>query len=239
LKIINNTLKHFFNSAKLIEKIKIANHTFHLKLKLNSDSFANYVHGQHLSILVGLDDTSLFENPTRCYSVWYYDSTKQEVDIAACVKSTGIGAKWINQLVVGDTIYFKTPEGKLLYVPNFETYFFFGDSSALGHLYNIRRQLTKYQKAEGLFYSYEKEELFPDIDATLSFKFVSSNEALYDKIRKLLNSQNFDHQKTIVYIAGETAFCKTISQFCRYDLKLDAKQIKTKPFWHPNKKGLE
>jgi NADPH-dependent ferric siderophore reductase len=239
MKLVNSTLKRFFNTAQLIEKTKIANHTFHLKVRLNSNSFKNYIQGQHLSMLVGLDNTSLFENPTRCYSVWNYDSEKQEVDIAACINSNGIGTIWLKQLQVGDIVYFSGPEGKFTYLPNFENYFFFGDSSALGHLYNIRRQLNEHQKAEGLFYSAEVENLFSDLNNNFPFEFESAKYPPCDKIKTLLSNQTIDLQKTIVYIAGETEFCTALNKFCRQLLKLESKQIRTKPFWHPNKKGLE
>jgi NADPH-dependent ferric siderophore reductase len=239
MKLVNSTLKRFFNSAQLLEKKIIANHTFHLRIKLNSDSFNNYIPGQHLSMLVGLDDTSLFENPTRCYSVWNYDSENQEVDIAACINSNGIGTIWLKQLREGDTIYFSGPEGKFTFSPNFENYFFFGDSSALGHLYNIRRQLSQQQNSVGLFYSIERENLFSDLNNNLPFEFESSKQPPYDRIKTLLSNQIYDTQKTIVYIAGETEFCVTINKFCRQSLKLEPKQVRTKPFWHPSKKGLE
>jgi NADPH-dependent ferric siderophore reductase len=239
MKLVNNTLKRFFNSAQIIEKTIIANHTFHLRVKLNSNSFKNYIQGQHLSMLVGLDDTSLFENPTRCYSVWNYNDEKQEVDIAACINANGIGTIWLKQLQVGDTVYFSGPEGRFTYSAEFENYFFFGDSSALGHLYNIRRQLSQQQNSLGLFYSTALENLFSDLNNSLPFELETAKQPPYERIKTLLTNQNFDAQKTIVYIAGETEFCITINKFCRQTLKLESKQIMTKPFWHPNKKGLE
>lgn len=125
---------------------------------------------------MGLDNTSLIENPTHCYSVWNYDKVKQEIDIAACTHSTGIGAIWINQLQVGDKVYFTRPQGKFILTNNFENYFFCGDNSALGHLYSIRRQLTSEQNAKGIFYSSDINHLFPDLDICFPFDLISSNE---------------------------------------------------------------
>ncbi|MCG1036691.1 SIP domain-containing protein [Polaribacter sargassicola] len=45
--------------------------------------------------------------------------------------------------------------------------------------------------------------------------------------------------KKMVYIAGDSRVCIALNQYFRKELKWDVKQIKTKPFWNPSKKGLE
>jgi NADPH-dependent ferric siderophore reductase len=47
------------------------------------------------------------------------------------------------------------------------------------------------------------------------------------------------HREIIIYIAGETLFCKKINAYFRKTKQVETKRIYTKPFWHPDKKGLE
>jgi ferredoxin-NADP reductase len=208
MKIVNKTLAQFFNSAILIDKNKIADRTYHLKLQLKSGGFKNYVPGQHLSMLVGLDDTSLFENPTRCYSVWNYDKDKQQVDVAACTFSRGIGTRWLHQLNIADRVHFSGPEGKFTFAPHFTNYVFLGDVSALGHLYHIRRQLSSSQKSFGLLCSTGSSYIFSDIDDSSPFEHIHAEKAPVDETEIFLASlQHLKRQDTVVYLAGETAFC--------------------------------
>nr|WP_197482116.1 SIP domain-containing protein [Polaribacter atrinae] len=43
----------------------------------------------------------------------------------------------------------------------------------------------------------------------------------------------------MVYIAGDSRVCIALNQYFRKELNWNTKQIKTKPFWNPDKKGLE
>ncbi len=43
----------------------------------------------------------------------------------------------------------------------------------------------------------------------------------------------------MVYIAGDSRVCVALNHYFRKELHWDSKQIKTKPFWNPEKTGLE
>jgi NADPH-dependent ferric siderophore reductase len=45
--------------------------------------------------------------------------------------------------------------------------------------------------------------------------------------------------KQMVYIAGDSRVCVALNYYFKNYLNWNTKQIKTKPFWNPEKKGLE
>ena len=222
----------------LIHKEKIANYTFHLRLKLSSP-ISNYVAGQQLRIFVGLDNVLAFNDIIRTYSVWHYNANTLEVDIAVCTFSNGQGAKWAIEINVGDTVYFSGPKGKFIFDNSAETYFLLGDISALGPLYEIARQINYNKKINSFIYSKDKSDFFKDKFSHTNFNFFTFNTNAVEEIILLIDNIEVDIKKTIIYIAGEANFCKEINAYFRKSKMIETKRIFTKPFWHPNKKGLE
>jgi NADPH-dependent ferric siderophore reductase len=45
--------------------------------------------------------------------------------------------------------------------------------------------------------------------------------------------------RRMVYIGGDSRICVSLTHYFRKELQWEARQIKTKPFWNPDKKGLE
>ena len=112
MSIIQTIISKAFHTATLIHKEQITPSTYHIRIKLKDNSFKNYIPGQQLRVLVGLDNIASLSNLVRTYSVWYYDELKNEADLAICTFFNGQGAKWVQSIAPGDTIYFRDPEGK-------------------------------------------------------------------------------------------------------------------------------
>lgn len=238
MNIIQTIINKAFHTATLIHKEQITPSTYHIRIKLKGNSFKNYIPGQQLRVLVGLDNIASLSNLVRTYSVWYYDELKNEADLAVCTFSNGQGAKWVQSIAPGDTIYFRGPEGKFTIDTDAENHLFLGDVSSLAHLYELNRHTGHGSKASGIVYSSSKLHHFDDIFPKRNFGFLqSAGDILEDIISEI--SWNGISKNTTVYIAGETAFCVGLHKYFKNELGFSPKQIKTKPFWHPEKKGLE
>jgi NADPH-dependent ferric siderophore reductase len=238
MKILNSIMSKAFRNALLIHKEKIAKNTFHLKLKL-TNSFENYSAGQQLRIFVGLENVLAINDLIRTYSVWHYDANKLEVDIAVCTFSNGQGAKWASEINVGDTIYFSGPKGKFVFNPEGKQYVFIGDISALAPFYEIAKQINPNKQIWSYIYSRNQDDFFKDKFSELDFNFNSQNDNSAKPVIANLDILELDKQSTIIYIAGEVNFCKVLFAYFRNEKKIFIKNLYTKPFWHPNKKGLE
>ncbi|MEQ8807788.1 MAG: SIP domain-containing protein, partial [Imperialibacter sp.] len=59
---------------------------------------------------------------------------------------------------------------------------------------------------------------------------------IVEEVKKLVPEMK---GRTMVYLAGDSRVCVALNQYFRKELHWSAKQVKTKPFWNPTKKGLE
>lgn len=239
MSIIQSIIHKMSHTAVVMHKEQITASTYHVRIKLNGDSFKNYIPGQHLRVIVGLNDSASLSNMVRTYSVWYYDELKNEADLAVCTFSNGQGAKWVQNLERGDTIYFRGPEGKFTINTEADNHLFFGDVSSLAHLYELSRHSGAGKKAAGIVYSSAKDHYFDDIYPKRNFGFLQVEENLMDEMITEIMWNSVPKGNTAIYIAGETAFCIALHNYFKTEHNISSRFIKTKPFWHPNKKGLE
>ena len=155
-------------------------------------------------------------------------------------QSNGSGAKWVEQRQIGDNVYFSWKKGNFILDESADSYLMIGDLSALSHLYIICRNLSKNKQVESIIYSQHIKELFTDIDGTNPFNFFELPQnpinEIISKVKEIVPKMN---GKKIVYIGGDSRICVALNKYFKQELNWNPKQIKTKPFWNPDKKGLE
>ena len=239
MSIIQSIIQKISHTAVVIHKEQITNSTYHVRIKLNGDSFKNYIPGQHLRVIVGYEEAASLSNMVRTYSVWHYDELKNEADLAVCTFSNGQGAKWAHNLERGDTIYFRGPEGKFTINPDADNHLFLGDISSLAHLYELNRNTGISANASGIVYSSKKTHYFDDLSPRRNFGFLEAPENPVQDIITEVMWNTLPKGNTAIYIAGETAFCIALHKYFKNEHNISSRFIKTKPFWHPGKKGLE
>ncbi len=239
--IIDNLLKRYAGQAIIEHKTKLSEAAYHIRIQDDNIKKADFVPGYflRLGVGIGISETSL-KDKVRSYSVWDIDKSKGTLDLAIATHSNGIGANWINKCETGNEVAFVWKKGNFVLDNNADSYLMIGDLSALSHLYIINRNLPKDKKVESILYSEKLNELFTDIDGTTPFHFYEMPQNPYDEIVRKINEIVPDMTgRKIVYIAGDSRICVALNLFFRRELNWDTKQIKTKPFWNPEKKGLE
>ncbi|WP_020533188.1 FAD-binding oxidoreductase [Flexithrix dorotheae] len=242
MRIIENLLKSVVLEEGIItEKIKLSEAAFKIRLENKNISKTNFVPGSFLRMGIGIGNDELsMKDKIRSYSVWDINKDEGYLDVAIATHSNGIGSQWVKDCQVGDSVHFKWKKGKFLADDSADSYLLIGDLSALSHLYMIHRNIGYGKQVESILYSQGKNELFADVDGTLPFNFyeLSPNpvKALTDKVKEIVPAFK---GKKIAYIAGDSRICVALNQFFRKELQWETRQIKTKPFWNPEKKGLE
>lgn len=242
MSIIDNILKKVvLQKATVTNKTKLSDAAYSIRLKSENISEAEFVPGYFVRLAVGIDkDEVSLKDKIRSYSVWSINKTEASVDLAIATHGKGIGTRWVKDCKVGDEIYFKWKKGNFLIDDSADSYLMIGDLSSLSHLYIINRHLSSAKKVEGIIYSSDKTELFPDSDGSSPFEFFELPE---NPIEELITQVNkiapMMSGKPTVYIAGDSRVCIALNHYFRKELKWETKQIKTKPFWNPEKKGLE
>ena len=192
-------------------------------------------------LAIGINEEKLsLKDKVRSYSIWNIDKNTGCIDLAIATHSTGIGAEWAKHCKEGELVYFKWKKGKFLIDDTADSYLMIGDLSALSHLYVLHRHLPKNKETTSILYSQNKRELFPDINGTIPFDFYempqNPHEEIINKVRQIVPKMT---GSKMVYIGGDSRICVALNQYFRKELNWVTKHVKTKPFWNPDKKGLE
>lgn len=240
MRITDSLARGFLNSAEVISKTEIAEHVFHVVLSGKELKNLPYVPGQHVRIFIGYGMDTGFKDKIRTYSVWKYNSVSGTLHMAICAHSDGPGSNWIKSLETGSTVYLSAPKGKFIVDAAASEYVFIGDSSALAHLYEIRRHLPVDKSIRGIIYAEKETQLFPDINGSSPFDFYALPENPLQQIEKIMHDAYAGNaSETIAYIGGDGRMCIGLHAYFKKVKGLHTRNIKTKPFWMPGKKGLE
>ncbi|GAA4233196.1 hypothetical protein GCM10022291_09640 [Postechiella marina] len=240
--LIENVLKKVvLDEATILKKIKLSESVFKIQLKSESIKKAEFTPGCFLRLGIGIGDGSIsFKDKVRSYSVWNINKKEGRLDIAIATESNGVGAQWVANCKVGDVVYFKWKKGNFLIDKTADSYLMIGDLSALSHLYILNRNLPEAKQVESIIYTKNKNDLFEDVDGAKPFNFYSLEQnpiiAIIKLIKEIIPKMK---GRKMVYLAGDSRVCVALNQYFRKELNWNTKQIKTKPFWNPDKKGLE
>jgi NADPH-dependent ferric siderophore reductase len=239
--LIDKFAKRFLEKGTLVSKLKISDSAYHIRLLSNSVKFVDLIPGHFIRLGVGFDDDSIsLKDKVRSYSVWKINKDNGTIDIAIATHSNGIGAEWVKKSNVGMDVFFAWKKGTFVIDNSADSYLMIGDLSALSHLYIIKRHFTDEKQVESIVYSGFKEDLYSDVDGLFPFSFYEFPQNPYGQIKTMI-PQIVSKMKgrKMVYIAGDSRLCVALNQYFRKELNWEPNQIKTKPFWNPEKKGLE
>ena len=229
------------DQAVITEKVKLSTATFKIRIQSDSIKKLDFIPGSFLRMGIGIGNKQLsMKDKIRSYSIWDINKDKGFIDLAIATHSDGIGSQWISNCQIGDTIYYKWKKGNFLADDTADSYVMIGDLSALSHLYMINRHIGKDKQVIGIVYSEHKNEIFTDIDGNFPFDIYelpqNPSGEIITKIKEIVPNLS---GKKIAYIAGDSRVCIALNSFFRRELQWETKSIKTKPFWNPEKKGLE
>ncbi len=241
MSFINPNFKTKFLNGVITLKQKIAQHTYRLKVQGDDIKDLDYINGQHMKVLIGLNRDASLNDKVRSYSIWDHDGVNGTIDLAVCTFSGGLGAKWIENIQPGDDFYFfiKTT---LTVDDSADAYFFIGDVSTLGHFYKIRRSFPTDKKIISLMYSDSESDFFPDLDGSKPFDFYTlpSNkfspapvEFLQEKTNSAMDELAADN--AVAYIGGDARICAALTPYFIHKFNWKPEQIKMKSFWNPDK----
>ncbi|MFC5540487.1 siderophore-interacting protein [Ureibacillus suwonensis] len=238
--IIEKLAKSLATHAKVVNKIKVAEHTFKLSIRLQEPNAFSYRPQDFLRILVGTDQQAPLRDRVRSYSIWNFDAQTQTLDLAVCTFSNGPGAKWINNVNMGDDVYFMKHSSNLIIHDDAADAVMIGDITALGHFYGLRRLFRNQNRVSGFIFGQNQADFFPDIDGHSPFEFITTSPQQYQTVISSVEaSLPQPTNNTTIYVAGDGEMCKLLHKHLKDELGWNSKQIRAKPFWIHGKKGLE
>ena len=242
MSILENIIKTvILDEAIIVEKHALSTAAFNIRLQSPTFRNLNLTPGAFLRMGVGIgQDQVPMKDKIRSYSPWAINQREGYMDLAIATHSGGVGSVWAEQCKVGDSVFFKTKKGTFLAEDSSDSYLFVGDLSALSHLYMIHRNIGEGKQVASVIYSNSKSELFADTGGLTPFDFyeLAPNpiDEIISKIKEIVPTLK---GKKMAYVAGDSRVCVAVNQFLRKELNWETKEIKTKPFWNPEKTGLE
>ncbi len=238
--IIDGVISLLVKNATITHKEKLSDHAYHLRIKSPEFSEVNYMPGYFLRVVCGMGKDVPMRDKVRSYSVWNLNREQGYIDLAVCTHSDGVGTAWALESKVGDKVHFGWHKGKFVVDATANQYLFIGDLSALAHLYEIHRNLPNGKTINSVIYAPSLADLFADIDGQAPFNFHELATNPSDQIIELLQPIIKGLKGNgMVYIGGDSRVCVALHQYFKKELGWQVSQIKAKPFWNPNKKGLE
>lgn len=231
--ILDSLISRVLSKGVITLKEQISLHAYQIRFESDALNESDYVPGNFLRIHCGMGQV-------RSYSVWRLDREKHVVDMAVCTHSNGPGSAWIRNCKPGDELHFKWHKGKFVVDDSADNYLFVGDLSALGHLYEIQRNLSDGKNKTGIIYSSGQGDFFPDIDGNKPFDFYELPvNPVNNIIAELPSWVRNDTGHGIAYLGGDSRTCAALFHYLKDDLKWDVRSIRSKPFWNITKRGLE
>ncbi len=240
--ILESILKNVvLEEATISEKVKLSESVYKICLANDKIANADFIPGYFLRLGIGIGREDLaLKDKVRSYSVWDINRAEGYIDLAIATHSNGIGSKWVANCNTGDTVYFKWKKGNFLLDETADSYLMIGDLSALSHLYVINRHLSDNKQVAGVVYSQSSSDFFEDVNGKSPFNFYELQQNPYEEIVERIKELTPKMAgKKLVYLAGDSRLCVSLNNYFRRELNWETKEIKTKPFWNPVKKGLE
>jgi NADPH-dependent ferric siderophore reductase len=236
--IIDTLTKSIFQKATVTYKEQIAPKVYHIRIQGDGLRPHHYIPGEHIRLFVGTDRDTALDSKLRTYSIWDHSSSRGTVDMAICIHSTGIGARWAGEARVGEAIHYMGPKGKLTIDYAADSCLMIGDPSALSHMYAIRKGMPKGKKAIGITYGAHPTDCYPDLDGTIPFQFLQLG---YDPTEALIREAEALRDRLsdtpVIYLGGDARVCKSLSRHFRHHWP--AATVMSKGFWMPGKTGMD
>lgn len=238
MKLFDTLVSRLVNKGRIVHKTQLSANAYHLRIQSKHFAHTEYVPGYFLRLFCGYGKNVSPGDKIRSYSVWKLDRENRTVDMAVCTHSNGPGSQWAKESQVNDIVYFTWHKGKFTVDTSADAYLFIGDLSALAHLYEINRHIPADKPRHGIIYAQNDSDLFADIDGQWPFTLhtLPANPVLtlIQEVKKQPIRPN-----TLVYIGGDSRTCVALNAYLKKEAGLQTRQIKNKPFWNPDKKGLE
>jgi len=198
-----------------------------------------WIPGQHVRVVV-TPPRHWLRHPgdaRRTYSVWDLDRTRGRLDLCVLDHGTGPGADWARTVRPGQRVSLSRPEGKLTVRGSAGYHLFIGDETAAVAFAAMLRALPADAVVHGILETDSAAGQLP-IPDRYRLPWVhrdGSGRSLLDALVHL----DLPPEPGVAYLAGEARTCQALRTHLIRDRGWPRRDVITKPFWAPGKRGLE
>ncbi|MCG7594187.1 siderophore-interacting protein [Mycobacterium sp. PSTR-4-N] len=204
--------------------------------------------GQHIRLQVaGLLDSMLRLHPhdaLRTYSIYDADSERGSLDIAMLDHDGESGSqtparRWASAARVGDHVTMTRPQGSFIVRPDAPYHLFVGEETAsvafAAMVRAVPDETPVYGVVEG---AHESDHIALSrnlIHVERGDTTAADSVVLAQAVRELA----LPDRPGVAYLAGEARTAQTVRRILVEERGWDRRNIRTKPFWTPGRRGME
>jgi NADPH-dependent ferric siderophore reductase len=210
------------------------------RIRIGGEAFAGlrWTPGQHVRVLIG--SGGLLGGVLRTYSIWRHDPTWEAVDLVGFDHGGDApGAAWVRDARVGQEVAFTRPDGGFVLRGPARYHVFAGEETASVAFGAMLRAVPE---GEPVFGAVEAEGPGDHLDLPGELVRVcrgdapaANSGALVKAVREL----DLPDEPGVAYLAGEARTIQTVRAHLVNERGWQRRDIHTKPFWAPGKKGLD
>ncbi|GAA3231495.1 siderophore-interacting protein [Nonomuraea helvata] len=195
--------------------------------------------GQHVRLLIG-DGGGLLGGVLRTYSIWQYDPSWEAIDLIGYDHGgDSPGASWIRNARPGMEVAFTRPDGGFVVKEQAPYHVFAGEETASVAFGAMLRALPV---GERVFGAVEADGPDGHLDLPRELARVcrggasaAGSEVLVDAVRAL----DLPDEPGVAYLAGEARTIQAVRAHLVRERGWQRRDVRTKPFWTPGRKGLD
>ena len=199
-----------------------------------------WIPGQHVRLQVGPTHPSFdwLVGTLRTYSVWDYDGQKLELIVFDHGDTNGPGADWGRSAQPGDELMLLKPEGSFV-TGEAGYHLFVGDETAQVAFGPMVRALPADARVFGCVEVDTPQERL-DLGRELHFGYRRGMPAA-SSTTLVASVQNLDLPTGpgLAYLAGEARTIQMVRRHLVEERNWPRRNVRTKPFWTPGRKGLD
>ncbi len=198
-----------------------------------------YVPGRHVRVLIG-DGGGLVGGALRTYSVWWYDPTWEALDLIGLDHGGDApGAAWVRAAAPGQEVVFLRPEGGFVLREDARYHLFAGEETASVAFGAMLRALGPEAAVYG---AVEAEGPGDHLELPRELARVcragapaAGSRVLVDAVRAL----DLPDEPGFAYLAGEARTIQAVRAHLVEERGWNRRDVRTKPFWTPGRRGLD
>ena len=192
--------------------------------------------GQHVRVHVGGSEPGLVPGPLRTYSVWDYRT--DTIDLLVLEHGDGPGVRWAKAVRPGQDVLFTRPSGNLI-AHQGPYHVFVGEETASVAFGPIARSLPAGSPMYGVI---EVDTPGDRVGLPDTVRWVYRNGApavasgtLVTEVSRL----SLPDEPGIAYVAGELRTVQAVRKHFVRDRGWPRRAVVIKPFWTPNRTGMD
>ncbi|MGW2148882.1 siderophore-interacting protein [Nonomuraea bangladeshensis] len=237
--VARRLLGRVFVEGEILEVEEVAPRMRRIRIGGEGLAALAYVPGQHVRVLIG-DGGGLVGGVLRTYSVWWYDPSWEALDLIGLDHGGDApGAVWVRDAAPGREVVFMRPEGGFVLREDAPYHLFAGEETASVAFGAMLRALPPEAAAYG---AVEAERPGDHLGLPRELTRVcregapaAGSQVLVDAVRAL----DLPDEPGFAYLAGEARTIQAVRAHLVDERGWSRRDVRTKPFWTPGRRGLD